>query len=100
MNPLKEFVYRLRGEYTTERLVSMGMHVGKDFKRLKGVILDPSHCWLIDIGDRVTMAPGVHILCHDASTKTALGYTKIGDHWKQRVYWRVLCGAARCDHRG
>ena len=43
MNPLKEFVYRLRGEYTTERLVSMGMHVGKDFKRLKGVILDPSH---------------------------------------------------------
>ena len=78
MNPLKEFVYRLRGEYTTERLVSMGMHVGKDFKRLKGVILDPSHCWLIDIGDRVTMAPGVHILCHDASTKTALGYTKIG----------------------
>ena len=78
MNPLKEFVYRLRGENTTERLVSMGMHVGKDFKRLKGVILDPSHCWLIDIGDRVTMAPGVHILCHDASTKTALGYTKIG----------------------
>ena len=78
MNPLKEFVYRLRGEHTTERLVSMGMHVGKDFKRLKGVILDPSHCWLIDIGDRVTMAPGVHILCHDASTKTALGYTKIG----------------------
>lgn len=57
MNPLKEFVYRLRGEHTTERLVSMGMHVGKDFKRLKGVILDPSHCWLIDIGDRVTMAP-------------------------------------------
>lgn len=50
MNPLKEFVYRLRGEHTTERLVSMGMHVGKDFKRLKGVILDPSHCWLIDIG--------------------------------------------------
>lgn len=55
MNPLKEFVYRLRGEHTTERLVSMGMHVGKDFKRLKGVILDPSHCWLIDIG-----RPGDH----------------------------------------
>lgn len=75
---LKEFVYRLRGEYTTEKLISMGMKVGKDFKRLNGVILDPSHCWLIEIGDHVTMAPRVHILCHDASTKTFLNYTKIG----------------------
>ena len=78
MNYLKEFVYRLRGEYTTEKLISMGMKVGKDFCRLNGVILDPSHCWLIEIGDNVTMAPRVHILCHDASTKPYLGYTKIG----------------------
>lgn len=78
MNPIKEFVYRLRGEYTTEKLVSMGMQVGKNFKRLNGVILDPAHCWLIEIGDNVTMAPRVHILCHDASTKQFLGYTKIG----------------------
>lgn len=78
MNVIKELVYRLRGEYTTERLVSMGMKVGKHFGRLKGVILDPSHCWLIEIGDNVTMAPRVHILCHDASTKKALNYTKIG----------------------
>jgi maltose O-acetyltransferase len=77
-NFLKEFVYRLRGEYTTEKLVSMGMTVGKNFKRLSGVILDPSHCWLIEIGDNVTMAPRVHILCHDACTKTFLNYTKIG----------------------
>lgn len=75
---LREFVYRLRGEYTTEKLVSMGMKVGKNFKRLNGVILDPSHCWLIEIGDNVTMAPRVHILCHDASTKAFLNYTKIG----------------------
>lgn len=78
MNLIKEFLYRLRGEYTTEKLVSMGMVVGKHFKRLTGVILDPSHCWLIEIGDHVTMAPRVHILCHDASTKDFLGYTKIG----------------------
>ena len=69
MNILREFVYRLRGEFTTERLVSMGMKVGSNFKRLNGVILDPSHCWLIEIGDNVTMAPRVHVLCHDASTK-------------------------------
>ncbi len=78
MNPIKELVYRLRGEYTTEKLISMGMKVGKNFKRLGGVILDPSHCWLIEIGDDVTIAPRVHVLCHDASTKTFLNYTKIG----------------------
>lgn len=78
MNPIKEFVYRLRGEYTTEKLISMGMKAGKNFKRLNGVILDPAHCWLIEIGDNVTLAPRVHILCHDASTKTFLNYTKIG----------------------
>lgn len=78
MNLLKEFVYRLRGDFTTEKLISMGMKVGKNFNRLHGVILDPGHCWLIEIGDNVTMAPRVHILCHDASTKIFLNYTKIG----------------------
>ncbi len=78
MGFLKEWIYRLRGEFTTERLISMGMTVGNNFKRLNGVILDPGHCWLLEIGDNVTMAPRVHILCHDASTKTFLGYTKIG----------------------
>ena len=78
MNPIKEFIYRLRGDYTTEKLISMGMKVGTNFKRLHGVILDPGHCWLIEIGDNVTMAPNVHVLCHDASTKHFLNYTKIG----------------------
>lgn len=75
---LKEIVYRLRGEYTTEKLISRGMTVGNNFLRLNGVILDPDHCWLIEIGDNVTMAPRVHILCHDASTKHYLNYTKVG----------------------
>lgn len=78
MNIIKEILYRLRGEYTTEKLVKMGLKVGKNFSRLHGVILDPSHCWLLTIGDNVTIAPRVHILCHDASTKTFLNYTKIG----------------------
>ncbi len=78
MSFIKELLYRIRGEYTTEKLISMGMRVGKNFKRLHGVILDPGHCWLIEIGDNVTMAPRVHILCHDASTKQFLNYTKIG----------------------
>ena len=78
MRIFKKILYRLRGEYTTEELEKMGMKVGKNFKRLNGVILDPSHCWLIEIGDNVTLAPRVHVLCHDASTKLFLNYTKIG----------------------
>ena len=79
MGIINRIIYRLRGEYTTEKLISMGMKVGKNFGRLNGVILDPSHCWLIEIGDDVTLAPRVHILCHDASTKTFMNYTKIGN---------------------
>ena len=78
MGLMKEIIYRIRGEYTTEKLVKMGLKVGKNFGRLNGVILDPSHCWLITIGDNVTLAPRVHILAHDASTKEYLNYTKIG----------------------
>lgn len=78
MGYIKELLYRFRGEYTTEKLIKMGMRVGDNFKRLHGVILDPSHCWLIEIGDNVTLAPRVHVLCHDASTKQFLDYTKIG----------------------
>lgn len=78
INLLRSVLYRIRGEYTTEKLISMGMQVGKNFKRLHGVILDPSHCWLITIGDNVTMAPRVHVLAHDASTCHYLGHAKIG----------------------
>ena len=78
MSIIKEMLYRLRGDFTTEKLCKMGMKVGKNFNRLHGVILDPGHCWLIEIGDNVTIAPRVHVLCHDASTKQFLNYTKIG----------------------
>ena len=91
MNPIKELLYRIRGEFTTEKLISMGMQVGSNFERLRGVVLDPSHCWLIQIGNNVTMDPNVHILCHDASTKQFLGYTKIG---RVTVGNNVFIGAA------
>ena len=54
------------------------MIVGSEFHAQQGVIIDPGHCWLIKIGNHVTLAPNVHILAHDASTKIAIGYTKIG----------------------
>lgn len=79
MGIIKDFVYRIRGEVSTEQLVKQGMQVGKNFERLNNVLIDDSHAWLITIGDNVTLAPRVHILAHDASTKKFLGYTKIGN---------------------
>ncbi len=75
---IKRIVYRLRSDNTTEDLISLGMVVGKNFNRMHGTILDDSHCWLITIGDNVTLAPRVHILAHDASTCHHLGYARIG----------------------
>lgn len=53
--------------------------MGKNFKCMHGVIIDPSHVWHIHIGNNVTLAPRVHILAHDTSTYQHLGYTKIGN---------------------
>ena len=61
-----------------EIAIANGMKVGKNPNFQDGIIFDPSHSWLISIGNNVTIAPRVHILCHDASTKYCLGYTKIG----------------------
>ena len=61
-----------------ERLKKRGLVLGKNVHIMEGVVFDSSHCWLIRIGQDVTIAPSVHILAHDASTKRDLGYAKIG----------------------
>lgn len=74
---LRECVSKLRGECSTEKLIKLGLTVGKNFRRNEECIIDQSHCWLITIGDDVVLAPRVHILAHDASMWNATGYTKI-----------------------
>jgi maltose O-acetyltransferase len=54
----------------------MGVEIGEGCKFQFEVNIDYSHYWLISIGNNVTLAPRVHILAHDASTKLHLGYTK------------------------
>ena len=61
-----------------EIAISNGLKLGKDCNIQFETIIDWSHCWSIEIGDRVTLAPRVHILAHDASTKRPLGYTALG----------------------
>lgn len=76
---IKRIIFRLRGETTIDELLSRGFVLGKNCNIMHGTIIDPSFCWLIHIGNNVTLAPKVHILAHDASTKKTLGYTKIGN---------------------
>ena len=67
-----------------------GMTIGKKFNVQTNSIIDISHCFLISIGDNVTLAPRAHILAHDASTKNLIGYTKIG---KVEIGNNVFIGA-------
>lgn len=80
----------MRSEVSTDDLIKLGLKVGKNFSRQEKTLIDQSHCWLITIGDNVTLAPRVHILAHDASTKQWLGYTKIA---KVKIGNNVFIGA-------
>jgi len=52
--------------------------LGNNVEIIESFFFDPSHCFLISIGDNCTICPNVRLIAHDASTKKFLGYTKIG----------------------
>ena len=74
-----KILLHLRGEPNIKKLVGRGLKIGKNFKMMRGCVIDSSHCWHIEIGDNVILAPRVHILAHDASTKLFLNYTKVAN---------------------
>lgn len=76
---LKRIVSIIQGEQDLEKLIKRGLIVGRNLHRTGGVIIDPSHCWHIRIGDNVSMGSYVQILAHDASTKLFLGYTRVSN---------------------
>ena len=90
MRLLKRLLMLLNREVPTETLVKRGMKVGKNFTRQQGCFLDPTHCYLIEIGDDVTMSIRVTMMAHDASTKRLAGYTRIG---KIKIGNHVFIGA-------
>jgi len=59
-------------------LVNKGLRLGKNVLIVDTFFFDPSHCYLISIGDNCTICPNVRLIAHDASTKNHLGYTKFG----------------------
>lgn len=75
---IRSIINRLLGRVDLPSLVKNGLTVGEDVFVNFGCIIDKSFCYLITIGNHVTLAPNVHILAHDASTKRELGFTKMG----------------------
>lgn len=59
-------------------LINRGLRLGDNVQIVDTFFFDPSHCFLISIGDNCTICPNVRLIAHDASTKKFLGYTKIG----------------------
>lgn len=59
-------------------LINKGLRLGENVEIIADFFFDPSHCYLISIGNNSTICPNVRLIAHDASTKTFLGYTKLG----------------------
>ncbi len=88
---LRRFYRKFLKPDSVQALKKRGLTIGKRPNIQYGVDIDWSHCWHISIGDDVTLAPRVHILAHDASTKKHLGLTRIG---KVEIGDRVFIGAS------
>ena len=91
----KYLLLKLTGQIDFGTLIKRGLKVGTNFSMQKECIIDDSHCSLITIGNNVTLAPRVHILAHDSSTKMFLGYTKIGKVTIEDKGKKAWCG---CKH--
>lgn len=65
-------------EQWLEDHIKAGLKIGVGCDINPGLIVDHSHCWLIEIGNYVTLAPQVYLLAHDASIHRSLHYSKIG----------------------
>jgi maltose O-acetyltransferase len=78
LGALQRLRLRLQGVVDSDVLVDRGLQLGRDVYIGPRAIIDPWHCWLITLEDEATIAPGVHLLAHDASTKRHLGWTRIG----------------------
>jgi maltose O-acetyltransferase len=66
------------GDLPTSFYVKRGMKVGKNFNRQTGTRLDPSNCWLIEIGDDVIIGNKVQLIAHDFSIMHHTGYARFG----------------------
>lgn len=81
-----------------------GLKTGRNFHYHSGYPIDSNWPWLIEIGDNVTLATGVKLLAHDASTPhisglhTKIGIVKIGNNVFIGANTIVLCNTRIGDN--
>ncbi len=79
---VKKFVKRLlgkiRGDVNVDRLISKGMEVGEKLWIGDACAFDESFCWLIKIGNNVTLSNRVQLTTHDSSLHDFIHKTKLG----------------------
>lgn len=81
-----------------------GFKSGKNFKYNSGYPIDGNWPWLISVGDNVTLATGVKLLAHDASTanidgvRTKVGIVEIGNNVFIGANSIVLCNTRIGDN--
>jgi maltose O-acetyltransferase len=73
-----------------DHLITLGLVCGENVYIDNEATIDQSHCWLIKIGNDVTIAPKVLIIAHDASTNIFLHKTKVAN---VTIGSRVFIGA-------
>ena len=52
-----------------ESLKHKGLRLGQNVEIIDTFFFDPSHCFLISIGDNCTICPNVRLIAHDARKK-------------------------------
>ncbi len=80
-NYIKKIYYRLlnaKKKLYLEDLQRKGLKLGTNVGFVDTFFIDPSHCFLVEIGDNCVICPNVRFIAHDASIKHLVGYTKIG----------------------
>jgi len=70
--------YQFKKNRYMQRLQKNGLHIGENVTIVSEFFFDPSHCYLIHIGDNSVICPNVRLIAHDASSKPIIGYTKLG----------------------
>ncbi|HET9059731.1 MAG TPA: hypothetical protein VFN61_07405, partial [Acidimicrobiales bacterium] len=71
--------------------MELGLCLGKDVYIAPSVLIDYVATHLITIDDYATLAPRAQVLAHDASTREALGYTRLAP---VHIGKRAFIGAA------
>jgi maltose O-acetyltransferase len=75
---LRDKVNRKKRQAHLDELKARGLKIGDRVSFEEGCFLDPSHCYLISIGNQVIFAPNVRLIAHDASTRFVVGHTRLG----------------------